>query len=1091
MSGSSIGSVVGFVVGNLIFPGLGGAIGNVLGGAIGASFDRTTIDGPNIGDAQTQTSQAGVPRPIVFGHTPPFAGNHMDGETKARKVITEEEQGGKGGGPTTVQKTEHFYITYAIRICEGPISGVLRIKRQGKPVYDVRPLEAIPGWDDPDTEEAVAQYFEEMQAANTKFLANHRIYLGDEDQLPDPALEMLHGVGNTPYYRGTAYMVGEDEEVTDVGGAVAKFDFEVISCGDTPESLPYLAVSGGIADSQYRSADGHAYTLETAALGGAPGETLRFVCANASTVVGISTAGNFWYSDEFGAPGTWVQATGAANTGAQEIVYGNGRFVCLGVEAGVSADNGRTWVTSPAIGFDVPNCITFGLGNFLASGGNTGAGIYYSADGILWTLAIAGGFAGVGFNGEGFMAFSGSTPYYSSNVLTWDAKTAPVGLSACYAVIGGPGYWLAGDFGSTGIYRSVSNGAGWTLVQATATTFFSAFRIGSQIIMGQGGGGSIGDWVSDDEGATWALQTFSGGLGQPASHARTGAQAGFIPIPDAPDATVDPITGEVTVESGAAALLEYCGDLTLQEVEEAIAARCNVPTGRFDASALSGITIPGYLIARQATGADCLRPLCQAYFHDLPEPDGIVAVLRGEASQGEITDDDLLLEDSDPFTTGQALEYPLKVSVITQHPEADYAPIPQTSERYSPDVRASSEVSITVPVPMSADEAMAVAVKIHNVLWAQVEGNEELPLSRKHGHLMVSDAITRNSRRWLITQSNRADRQNRLKVVYDRESSYHTVTTGTTPPPPTPAGSGLIGPTRFEWLNLPILADSHDKVGFYIAGKGMFSAWAGGVIQASIDSGVSWAEIGLVESASVMGHIETALPDAMAEVIDDVDTVRVNVGRGSLDNITLEQLLYEFNACVIGDEICQFETATYVSDGVYDLTGLTRGRLDTEAEAHVAFERFVLLNAPVFCEVPTSWIGRTLLIRVVSNGTAAAENASESVTWSPAVIQTEWAPNYLVTSRDVSNNVSIAWTGRARLGTNAAPVHSVNFLGYRLRITKGATTVEKAITAAQSYSYTATEQTADFGSATGTIDVAIAAMNRITGASAELTGSIA
>ena len=63
---------VGFVVGAYF-----GApqLGYMIGSAIGNAIDPQIIKGPSIGDIATQTSQEGVPRPIVFGLSPPMAGN--------------------------------------------------------------------------------------------------------------------------------------------------------------------------------------------------------------------------------------------------------------------------------------------------------------------------------------------------------------------------------------------------------------------------------------------------------------------------------------------------------------------------------------------------------------------------------------------------------------------------------------------------------------------------------------------------------------------------------------------------------------------------------------------------------------------------------------------------------------------------------------------------------------------------------------------------------------------------------------------------------------------------------------------------------
>jgi hypothetical protein len=195
--------IVGAVVGTFFgAPQLGYAIGSVIGNAV----DPQRIKGPRVGDATLQTSQEGAPRPIVYG-TSAVMGNLID-RGPLNKVITEERQG-KGGGP--VVENESLFMTFAIRICEGEIDGVSRIWEDERLVYDVRPESEI--LDD-----------------SLRYAEGFTLYLGSETQLPDPDLETIHGVGNTPAHRGTAYIVFKEKNLTDRRGSIPQFRFEVNGC---------------------------------------------------------------------------------------------------------------------------------------------------------------------------------------------------------------------------------------------------------------------------------------------------------------------------------------------------------------------------------------------------------------------------------------------------------------------------------------------------------------------------------------------------------------------------------------------------------------------------------------------------------------------------------------------------------------------------------------------------------------------------------------------------------------------------------------------------------------------------------------------
>ena len=204
--------VAGAVVGSMI-PGVGTSYG-WMAGALLASLIPTNTRGPSIDETGAQTTTEGAPRAIVYG-TAMVTGNVIDAG-KTRKITRKQSQG-KGGQSTT---TEALLRTYAIRICEGPIGGLIFVKRDDKIVYDTRPGA-------------------NFGSDNAKFLAGCRLYLGGEDQLPDPDLEAIRGVGEVPAHRGSAYIVFVDDDVTDRRGSIPQYQF-VVSAGVQREELPRL-----------------------------------------------------------------------------------------------------------------------------------------------------------------------------------------------------------------------------------------------------------------------------------------------------------------------------------------------------------------------------------------------------------------------------------------------------------------------------------------------------------------------------------------------------------------------------------------------------------------------------------------------------------------------------------------------------------------------------------------------------------------------------------------------------------------------------------------------------------------------------------
>jgi hypothetical protein len=184
------------------------AVGAV--GGIVLSLFFGTQKGPTqkLGEIAQQTAKEGEPRQIVFGIVRPIGGNIVAVQEPPRIERRKQKSGGKGGGGGSSSTIEVARRTYAVGICEGPITGIRRAWRNNKLVYDGRGTE----WGAKN---------------NGTFLSTFQFYLGNFEQLPSPNLEAVFGVGQVPAMRGTCYMVAKDEDLGDTGGALPQWIFEV------------------------------------------------------------------------------------------------------------------------------------------------------------------------------------------------------------------------------------------------------------------------------------------------------------------------------------------------------------------------------------------------------------------------------------------------------------------------------------------------------------------------------------------------------------------------------------------------------------------------------------------------------------------------------------------------------------------------------------------------------------------------------------------------------------------------------------------------------------------------------------------------
>lgn len=1069
MSGSTIGGIAGGIIGFVVtgFNPAGAQWGFMIGSMIGAAVDPDKIAAPDGRDAQEQTTTDGIPIPVVWGSPPPFMGTVLDGEKKARR-IKGKFRSGKGG--PKVQDPDSYLWTGAILVCEGEIAGISFIVRNGVIVYDRRPNPQI------------------TAAETAKFASKIRLYTGSESQNPDPALEAMHGVGNTPYYRGRAYMVIVDDDVTDTAGGIAQYAFGVVKSGETQTvtvseyAEPRLA---RFTDAHWPLADGpenYDYTGIIGIIGGG---------ATTHSYTGTSLQDVLSYFSSYSYPGGTTrnptQYIGYSATTEHDLVPNVGLSIA---EHGVDASLPQPSVVDNTFVVLVYNELAPTM-SFPYIGFSGGCSLAGHDDVIVDRVGSVAEYFPSDPGGQcaGFAEHCGSPPHLfywhplcirvsRKRVLPSFAFGDPCDEQLPVRLPDAPDYSIDCDgvidsapeieFQATGTFKRLRV-ATTTFDPVGEISSYASYPLGPVLPTGDPNYNSQAFWESAYNEAVLRGDWVAGkvyGVDYPAT--ATGAYKYTFD-----QVYLDP------------------GDVFLREVQEELAHRCDVPADRIDATELSAVTIPGYMVATAATGANASRGLQPMFFYDMPEVDGkIRCVRRGKPSVGTVTDDDFVaVETDDEDIRSQQVEFPKSIHLAYPDPALNYAITKQTFSREAATVVSVDEQIVSTTIPFDGDTAAKIADIMGKVAWASAEGRMKCVLPREFTLWNPSDCFDYGGKRWLITKAEYDSYATiKLEALYDRASNYTSIATGKDSRPPGSQTSGLRGPTRLETINLSPLLDSQDRLGLYFGVCGILEGWSGGTISASIDGGANYTTLGTWRDSSVMGHTTTDLPIGSPWVFDPDATVTVNVHGGELESATFLQLLNEANACVIGDEAVQFEHAVEVDDYTYTLTGLTRARHGTDVAAHPIHSRFVLMDDTLnFVELQASWIGRTITLHVQSLGTPAGTGYTETFVWTPANAQTEWPPFHLTATHDGSST-RIAWVGRARLGSTAAPFHSSFFDGYRVTLTDGTTTVTHNTTD-QHFDYSDAQRTADFGSL-DPLDVSIVALNRITGASPSLTGTI-
>lgn len=122
--------------------------------------------------------------------------------------------GGKGTAKPGVD-TFSYSVSLAIALCHGEILGLGRIWADGA---EVAPADLA-----------------------------MRIYTGSETQMPDSKIAAVEGAGNAPAYRGIAYVVIEDLELSPYGNRVPQFTFEVIRRARSQSGADLVEAVRGVA----------------------------------------------------------------------------------------------------------------------------------------------------------------------------------------------------------------------------------------------------------------------------------------------------------------------------------------------------------------------------------------------------------------------------------------------------------------------------------------------------------------------------------------------------------------------------------------------------------------------------------------------------------------------------------------------------------------------------------------------------------------------------------------------------------------------------------------------------------------------------
>lgn len=534
---------------------------------------------------------------------------------------------------------------------------------------------------------------------------------------------------------------------------------------------------------------------------------------------------------------------------------------------------------------------------------------------------------------------------------------------------------------------------------------------------------------------------------------------------------------------------EGASTLVLSTIINKICDIVKIPASKRDTSELTD-TVIGFGITRVTNAKNSVLPLQQVFFFDGVESEGKLKFpKRGKPPVVTIPQDDLAARDADENSDiprvkeirRQEIEIPRALTLTYIDGDKDYQNISQRAARHRDVVEAQDEMTAEIPVVMTHTFAAKATEKLLNLQWAS-RTIYEFTTSFKYIYLDPGDVVQVTSDGFThviyITEMNVGTNyvlefkgqsiDNAVYTASDVQGSGGGTIPGEEP---------VISVNTALMLDIPLLRDVDDNAGFYMVAGG--DNFVGGSLFESLDN-ITFNEIARLDVSGIFGTATTALGNTTTlDAFDEVNTVTVSVN-GELTSTTEDGVLAGINIFLVGNEILGAKTATFVSTGVYTLSGLLRGLQGTEwaVGLHAITDRVVLLvndGSIINVGQSLSTMNTTKYYKFVDDGLVVDDTQSVIFTNTNVRLKPLSVANVTGT-RDGSDNLIIEWDDRLRFGhawgDSEFPTDEPE-LEFEVDVMDGSTVVRTITTTSTTASYTAAEQTTDFGSPQNPLTVKI------------------
>lgn len=994
------------------------------------------FEGPRLDDTNVSLADYGTPLPRFWGIRR-FQTQIIWAEKLREKKKTSKTKGGK-------YANYKYFGTFAVVIADQEIDAITRIWLDKRLVYDVTKPGPI----------SIATLVTGGDGYKLNRGKNMRVYLGTEDQEPDPRMEAWcedrYGPDSCPAYRGVSYIVFEELPLEKFGNRIPQITVEAVSADDV--SYPWES-----KDTAY-NLDNFAWSADFS----------RFIAGNGGALeIWDAATRSIMYS---GAVPSWSWNPAIDTTGA---VWMNGatgleKRTADGTRVESSFPMGFAWATDicviPQVAADIFMADTVCIvPNLLFHQ------IRYLADGVVNVVDVDFAPRSYFTDGDG-NAWAGGGDTFSSNVGVYCFKGPRIGEGVTFpSPAGTPGQLYvchngAGSFVfNHGGHLFLLDDQTWT---TSAIVIAPVTNADGRLAFATVQPGDATFWMKEAEISLTTLEVVQ--TINPSNWLNENISGGT---------TYDPINHALIswpLFAGSHWTWRYLdrvgsSGVTLQTVVDDVSDWCQL-TGQ-DTSALTQ-TVAGYSVT-QGSGKDMIAPLLDIHDVDVrPHDFSVQFIVRGASSGGTIATSDFVRQGDDPryvVSMAQDTDLPRKITLNFADVGKDQQTNTAIAQRSLDAVDSVREVSIDLTTyaedPANAQQFVD---RYHRRAWF---GREKISLSLTAQQLHLEpgdvrtlslDGISRKARLTKLTLAGGV-----LETEWERDDPAVHVLSGN-------QGAEMEGrdpevilipvPTKAFVLDIPLVTDSDSSTNpllYYAAAPYMAGMWGGASI---LEDDAPWNDVASTDAAT-WGYATTALGDADPWLWDRGNTVNVK-GYGALSSVTEAEINADpdLNLAYFGGELLNFCTATLETDGSYTLSGFKRGRRGTEAmvSTHVIGDEFVLVADLATEAMGLSEVGTDLEFTAGTLGRPASQTIDEHFDGATLM---PYAPARVVWSTDgtdlTGTIIRRTRVGGAWVGGTTIPL-SENSEAYEVDIYSGSTLKRTiAVTGTNTFAYTAADMATD------------------------------